>query len=168
MLNENSATGLAVVVGAGTMGRGIAAQLADAGWRVKLLDVAGTEAANRNFAAQTGLDLLAKNRPPLLFLPEYLSRIEPGNTTDDLDCMVDADWIVEAIVENMEAKQSLLAAIEGYAGVNTVITSNTSGLNLTQMARGCSDQFRERFFGTHFLNPPRYLKLLEVVPTPVV
>ena len=167
MLSEKSTSGNAVVVGAGVMGGGIAAQLANAGWRVKLLDVASNDAAARNLAAQNGLDRLAKGRPSLMFLPEYASRIEIGNTTDDLGCMADADWIVEAIIENLQAKQSLLAAVELHAGSNTVVTSNTSGLNLNEMSAKCGDQFRSRFFGSHFLNPPRYLKLLEVVPTPV-
>ncbi len=154
------------MVGAGTMGGGIAAQLANAGWRVKLLDVANPDGARRSSAAVAGIERLIRNRPPLLFLPEHASRIEPGNTADDLDCMSEAAWIVEAIVENMEAKQSMLAAIEAHAGPNTVVTSNTSGLDLTRMSINCSDQFKSRFFGSHFLNPPRYLKLLEVIPTP--
>lgn len=165
MLDECTTTGLAVVIGAGTMGIGIAAQLANAGWRVRLLDVVGRDAESRNACAEAGLARLARSRPPLLFLPEFISQIDAGNTTDDLACMAGADWVVEAIVENMEAKREIVSKIAEHAGDGTVVTSNTSGLNLSQMAASFPDTFRSRFFGSHFLNPPRYLKLLEVVPT---
>lgn len=168
MIDEQSLTGNAVVIGAGTMGGGIAAQLANAGWQVRLLDVAGpdpNDKKTRNLAAQMGLDRLIKNRPALLFLPEYAGRIQVGNTTDNLDWLESADWVVEAVVENREVKASLLAQIEACVSSEAVVTSNTSGLSLTEMAVGRSASFRSRFFGSHFLNPPRYLKLLELVPT---
>jgi 3-hydroxyacyl-CoA dehydrogenase len=170
-LNEQSVVGKGVVIGAGTMGGGIAAQLANAGWQVTLLDVANPDAAPsdpkaRNQAAEAGLERVKKNRPPLLFLPEFAARIRIGNTEDDLQVLRDADWIVEAVAEKMEVKRAVMARIEAHAGPHAVVSSNTSGLSLAGMTEGRSDAFRARFLGTHFLNPPRYLKLLEVVALP--
>ena len=149
------------------MGGGIAAQLANAGWQVKLLDVPGpypNDSATRSAAANAGLERVARARPPLLFLPEYAEQIQTGNTADHMDCLRDADWIVEAVAERMDVKQAVMAQIEANAGPRTVVTSNTSGLSLRKMTEGRSAGFRARFLGSHFLNPPRYLKLLEVVP----
>ncbi|HLK56190.1 MAG TPA: 3-hydroxyacyl-CoA dehydrogenase/enoyl-CoA hydratase family protein [Chthonomonadaceae bacterium] len=168
MLNEKSLTGKAVVIGAGTMGGGIAAQLANAGWQVTLLDRAGSDPADkktRNQLAAVGLERVIKNRPPLLFLPEYASRIRVGNTSDDLAALQDADWVVEAVAENMAIKRELLEAVEAQIGPQTLVSTNTSGLSLKEMSAGRSADFQRRFFGTHFLNPPRYLKLLEVILT---
>lgn len=168
MLNEESLQGIAIVIGAGTMGGGIAAQLANAGWQVRLLDVPGpdpNDRKSRNQAAAAGLERILKSRPPLLFLPEYAERIRIGNTLDNLDWLRDADWVVEAVAEKMEVKQSVLAAVEAHYGPQTVVSSNTSGLSLRGMAADRSLDFRSRFLGSHFLNPPRYLKLLEVIPT---
>jgi len=164
MLDEKRVSGSAVVIGAGTMGGGIAAQLANAGWHVDLLDVAASGAGERSAAAIAGVDRVVKARPPLLFLPEFADRIETGNIEDDLECLKSADWVVEAVAERMDVKQGVLAQIEAHAGADTVVTSNTSGLSLRQMVGGRSASFRSRFLGSHFLNPPRYLKLLEVVP----
>jgi 3-hydroxyacyl-CoA dehydrogenase len=146
------------------MGGGIAAQLANAGWQVKLLDVAGQDPNPRNAPAEAGLERLLRARPPLLFLPEYSARIEIGNTEDHLHWLRDADWVVEAVAERMDVKQALLAQVEASCGPQTVVTSNTSGLSLREMSSERSESFRSRFLGSHFLNPPRYLKLLEVVP----
>src|SRR5207244_2421507 len=115
--------------------------------------------------AQAGLERVLKNRPPLLFLPEYASRIHVGNTSDDLGTIWDADWVVEAVAENMDVKRELLEAVEAHLGPRTLVSTNTSGLSLREMSEGRSERFKSRFFGTHFLNPPRYLKLLEVVRT---
>lgn len=166
MLTGRSVTGRAVIIGAGTMGGGIAAQLANAGWQVWLLDVADSGAEDRkgrNAAAQAGLARVIGSKPPLLFLPEYAARIHVGNVEDDLSVLGDADWIVEAVVENMDVKKATLAQIEAHSGPDTLVSSNTSGLSLRDMTAECSPEFRARFLGTHFLNPPRYLKLLEVV-----
>ena len=150
--------GLAVVVGAGTMGGGIAADLANAGWRVRLLD------QTREFA-EVGKARVMASSPPLLYLPEYAERIVPG-TSEELGICADADWVIEAIAEKLMLKQALLSRLESAVGPETLITSNTSGLSLTEMSKHCGMEFRRRFFGTHFFNPPRYLKLVEVVPTP--
>ena len=164
MLNEGRTTGTAVVIGAGTMGGGIAAQLANAGWSVKLLDIASPDPSARSSVASAGLDRLQKARPPLLFLPEFADRIETGNTEDNLPWLREADWVVEAVAERMDVKKALLAQVEAHCGSQTVITSNTSGLSLHEMSSERSESFRSRFLGSHFLNPPRYLKLLEVIP----
>jgi 3-hydroxyacyl-CoA dehydrogenase len=169
MLNAKSVAGTGVVIGAGTMGSGIAAQLANAGWQVWLLDVAGTDPNDmrtRNQAAVAGLERVRKNRPPLLALPEFAARVRVGNIEDDLSVLREADWIVEAVPEKRELKQAVMAQIAAHAGPDTVVSSNTSGLSLAEMTSHCSPEFRARFLGTHFLNPPRYLKLLEVVALP--
>jgi 3-hydroxyacyl-CoA dehydrogenase len=167
MLDTYSTSGSAVVIGAGTMGGGIAAQLANAGWSVRLLDVASpSDPKTRNAVADAGLDRVRRNRPPLLFLPEFAERIRTGNVEDDIACVTEADWVVEAVAERVDVKQALMAQIERYAGPRTVVSSNTSALSLHEMTAGCRPAFRARFLGTHFLNPPRYLKLLEVVRLP--
>lgn len=165
MVNGDTVRGKAVVIGAGTMGGGIAAQLANAGWETWLLDVADLEATGHNArsaVALAGLERVKRNRPPLLFLPAFAERIHPGNVEDDFGHVSDADWVVEAVAERMEVKQSLMARLVGAVGRETLVSSNTSGLSLNTMAQGLPTDFRRRFFGTHFLNPPRYLKLLEV------
>ncbi len=147
----------AVVIGAGTMGGGIAAQLANAGWNVALLDTTHEAAGN-------GLSRLKANRPPLLFLPEFADKIQTGVFAESADVLKNADWIVEAVAEKMEIKQSVMEFVAAHCGEQTLVSSNTSGLNLHEMVSNLPVEFRRRFFGTHFLNPPRYLKLLEVVP----
>lgn len=155
--DETTPPGTAVVIGAGTMGRGIAADIANAGWRVYLWDI------RREIAEQAKARLIA-NRPPLLFLDGFAGRIIPG-TLDDLPLLANADWVVEAVAESLPVKREVFDRIEPHLGAKTLVTSNTSGLSLNQMASGRGKIFRQRFFGTHFLNPPRYLKLLEVIPT---
>ena len=151
--------GVAVVIGAGTMGGGIAADLANAGWTVHLLDQSVELAAS-------GKMRVVKSSPPLLYLPEYAERIVAGSS-EELSVCGSADWVIEAIAENLALKQALLTCLESVVGPETLVTSNTSGLSLTAMSKHCGMAFRRRFFGTHFFNPPRYLKLVEVVPTPV-
>ncbi len=147
----------AVVIGAGTMGGGIAAQLANAGWNVALLDTTQE-------AADNGLARLKANRPPLLFMPEFADKIQTGVFANSAEILKNAVWIVEAVAENMAVKKQVLDFVELCSGKNTKVTSNTSGLSLNEMVADLPPEFRQRFFGTHFLNPPRYLKLLEVIP----
>jgi 3-hydroxyacyl-CoA dehydrogenase len=151
-------SGVAVVIGAGTMGGGIAADLANAGWSVHLLDVTAEHAGR-------GLSRLRTARPPLLFVPENIDRISIGGT-QDMGVLRQADWIIEAVAEKLEIKRAVLARVEAYASPGAIVTSNTSGLSLAGMSAHLNEAFRKRFFGTHFLNPPRYLKLLELIPTP--
>ncbi len=158
MIDIHSREGTAVVIGAGTMGRGIAADLANAGWNVHLWDVTAE-------AALQSKERLLTNRPPLLFLDSFADRIQTGVMLESLERLYDAAWVVEAVAESLPLKQKVLAQIEPYIGPQTIVTSNTSGLSLDAMVAHCNPEFRKRFFGTHFLNPPRYLKLLEVIPT---
>lgn len=164
MLNEKSRAGQAVVIGAGVMGAGIAAHLANIGWRVHLLDRASDE-GSRNRIAQEGLERALKARPPQFALPERAGRVRVGNMEDDLDALQDADWVVEAVVEEMAVKKAVLAQVAAHVGPQTVVSSNTSGLSLAGMSANCPKAFRARFLGTHFFNPPRTMKPVELIPT---
>lgn len=168
------------VIGAGTMGGGIAAHAANAGLSVVLLDVVPTELtpeeqakgltleskAVRDRIVGAGLERVKKARPAALFTPERANLITIGNLADDLGLIADADWIVEAIVEQLEPKRDLMARIEQVRKPGSIVSSNTSGIPIAAIAAGRSDDFRRHFLGTHFFNPPRYLYLLEVIPTP--
>jgi 3-hydroxyacyl-CoA dehydrogenase len=146
------------VLGAGTMGAAIAAHAANAGLAVDLLDL-DTE------AVQGGFERMLAARPAALASPRLAERIRLGTFEEDLDRIAAADWVVEAIVERLEPKQELLARVEKLVGPDAVVSSNTSGLPLASLAEGRSEGFRRRFLGTHFFNPPRYLKLVELIPT---
>ncbi len=146
------------VLGAGTMGAAIAAHAANAGLAVDLLDL-------DQEATQGGFERMLAARPAALASPRLAERIRLGTFEEDLDRVGDADWVVEAIVERLEPKQELLARVEKLVDPDAVVTSNTSGLPLASLAEGRSEAFRRRFLGTHFFNPPRYLKLVELIPT---
>lgn len=166
MVNGCTTSGLAAVLGAGAMGCGIAAQLANAGWSVLLLDVAAPgDPPGRSRAAEAALEGLTKRRPPLLFTPALALRIRAGSVEGHLEELSAASWIVEAVVERMEVKRSLLERVGACASADAVVSSNTSGLSLAQMSGPLGPDLRRRFLGTHFLNPPRYLKLLEIAAT---
>ena len=148
------------VLGAGTMGAQLACLLAGAGSRVSLLDVDAT-------TAKAGLDRAAALRPSPLFTPTDLARIRTGGLDELPTAMAACDWVIEAIVERLEPKQELLVRVDDALppdGTGPIVTTNTSGLSVTSLAEGRSDAFRRRFFGTHFFNPPRYTRLLELVP----
>lgn len=162
----------AVVIGAGVMGRGIAAQLANARIPCHLLDIVPRSAAEgedesspafRNKIATGALELIKKSSPALLLTKRDLALITPGNIEDHLDALNDADWVVEAVPERMSIKQATFDKIEANAGPDTIITSNTSGLSIAGMLEGRSEAFRRRFLVTHFFNPVRYMNLLELV-----
>lgn len=169
-----------VVIGAGTMGAQIAAHFANVGCRVLLLDVASDRVtpeeqakglttahpAVRNRVARFGLERAQKARPPAFFLPESAGRVAVGNVEDDAGRLADADWIVEAVLEDLAVKKAVLERIDACRRPGTLVTSNTSGLSVTAMAAGRSDDLRAHFLGAHFFNPPRYMRLLEVIPTP--
>jgi 3-hydroxyacyl-CoA dehydrogenase len=168
-MNTPFKTGHAAIIGAGVMGAGIAALLANAGWSVDLLDRlpddGGTDQKSRNRLAQEGLDRALKARPPQFALPAYASRVRVGNTEDHLDRLREAGWIIEAVAEDLETKQTLLQAVAAHARADAVVSSNTSGLSLEAMVRDCPPEFRARFLGTHFFNPPRTMRPVELVPT---
>ena len=168
-----------VVIGSGTMGGGIAAHVANAGLPVYLLDIAPTELtpqeekrgltldhpAVRNRIVSAALDRLKKSKPPSFFTPETADLVTIGNLTDNFSWVAEGDWIVEAIVENLQAKRELVARIEQVRKPSSVVSSNTSGLPIGAIAAEASAEFKKHFIGTHFFNPPRYMKLLEVIPT---
>jgi 3-hydroxyacyl-CoA dehydrogenase len=148
----------AAVLGAGTMGAQIAAHLANAGVPVLLLDVTAE-------AAAAGLARARALRPDPFFVPSAAALIRTGSL-DDLAPIADADWIIEAIVEDLAIKQALLARVDLVRRVHAVVSSNTSGIPLAAIAEGRTDGFRKHWVGTHFFNPPRYLRLVELIATP--
>src|ERR1700704_6567901 len=156
------------VLGAGTMGARIAAHFANAGVPSLLLDMVPPDAdgAARNKIAAAGLEAAKKSKPAAFYEPSLARLVTIGNFEDDLNRLADVDWIVEAIVENLEIKRSLLKKVEAIRKPGTIITTNTSGLPVAKIAEGFSEDFRRSWFGTHFFNPPRYMRLLELIPTP--
>jgi len=155
------------VLGAGTMGARIAAHFANAGVPSYLFDIVPPDADGpaRNKIAAAGLDA-AKKSKPAAFMEASLPRlITVGNFDDDLKRLADVDWIIEAVVENLDLKRALLRKVEAIRKPGTIITTNTSGLPVGKIAEGFSDDFRRSWFGTHFFNPPRYMRLLEIIPT---
>ncbi len=148
----------AAVLGAGTMGAQIAAHLANAGVPVLLLDLDPNTAA-------TGLKRARKLRPDPFFTPDAAQLITTGGFDSDLPRLAGCDWIIEAVVERLDVKQALLARVEPHRGADAVVSSNTSGIPIGDIAEGRSPAFRRHWLGTHFFNPPRYLPLLEVIPT---
>ena len=146
------------VLGAGTMGAQIAGHAANAGLTVRLLDVTLDQAV-------AGLRAIEKSSPAALFAPENIRQIEAGSFDTDLPLIHQADWVIEAIVENADVKKQLLARVDAARKAGSLITTNTSGLSVTGLAAGRSADFRRHWFGTHFFNPPRYMRLLEVIPT---
>ena len=149
------------------MGAAIAAHLTNAGIPTLLLDVpATTTGADRNAIVQAGLDRAHKARPPAFMDTAASARLLTiGNTEDDLPSLAEADWIIEAIIEQPAAKQRLWQEVERHAGPATIFSSNSSGIPMHVQSHGRSESFRHRFLGAHFYNPPRYLYLLELIPT---
>lgn len=160
------------VIGAGTMGSGIAALLAGVGIEVVLLDVPArdtipeTPPAERNAPALEGLKRMQNARPPQLFALSDLDLIRTGNIEDDLSLLHDAGWVIEVVVERLDVKQQLMGRLAEVVGPETIISTNTSGLPIRAIADGLGERFSRRFLGTHFFNPPRYLRLLEIIPHP--
>ncbi len=156
------------VLGAGTMGARIAAHFANAGVPSLLLDIVPPDADGpaRNKIAAAGLDGAKKSKPAAFFEASLARLVSIGNFDDDLKKLADVDWIIEAVVENLDIKRSLLKKVEAVRKPGSIITTNTSGLPVGKIAEGFSDDFRRSWFGTHFFNPPRYMRLLELIPTP--
>lgn len=169
----------AAVIGSGVMGSGIAAHLANVGIPTLLLDIvpktlgpadqaAGLtekDKAFRNKLAEEARRKLLKQKPAPLTHHDHITLIETGNLEDDLNKLSDVDWIIEVVVENLEVKKSLFEKIDEVRKRGTIVSSNTSGISIEAMAEGRSADFQAHFMGTHFFNPPRYLKLLEIIPT---
>ncbi|NTU83626.1 MAG: 3-hydroxyacyl-CoA dehydrogenase family protein, partial [Chloroflexales bacterium] len=166
------------VIGAGTMGASIAALVAGAGLPVLLLDMPPAKLtpeeeakgltlahpAVRNRFVQGGFDRMRKARPANLYNERSAALITLGNTEDDFAKLADCDWIVEVIIEQLGPKQALMERLEAVRKPGAIVTSNTSGIPIALIAEGRSDGFKKHFFGSHFFNPPRYLKLLELIP----
>ena len=152
------------VLGAGTMGAAIAGHCANAGLEVDLLDIAPDDDDN-NAVVAAGYERMMKARPPALMSKHVAERMRIGNFEDDLERVKDADWVIEVVIEKLEPKQELMTRVEELAKDDAIISSNTSGIPLHSIAEGRSESFKKRFLGTHFFNPPRYLKLLEIIPT---
>ncbi len=160
----------AVVIGSGTMGAALAAHLANAGVPVTLLDIvpkgaAEGNAAERNKIVNEGWDRCIKAKPANLMSADLKTLVTLGNLEDDFDVIAGADWVIEAIVEDLKIKQSLMARIDAVRKPGGIVSTNTSGIPVKDIAEGRSKGFRQHFLGTHFFNPPRYLKLLEIIPT---
>jgi 3-hydroxyacyl-CoA dehydrogenase len=168
------------VLGAGTMGARIAAHLANAGIACYLLDIVPQQLnedekrkgltlgsrAVRNRLVNAGLEAAKKSRPAAFFTPETARLITPGNLDDDLAWCGQADWIIEAVAENLEIKRKLFERVETVRRPGTIVTSNTSGLPISLIAEGRSEDFQQHWAGTHFFNPPRYMKLAELIAGP--
>ena len=159
-----------VVIGSGTMGAAIAAHLANAGVPSTLLDVmpkgaVPADRAMRNKIVNEGLERAKKSRPASFFSSDQYALVRTGNLEDDFEAVSRADWVIEAIVEDLAIKKDLMARVDAARKQSSIISSNTSGIPLHNIAEGRSGNFREHFLGTHFFNPPRYLKLLEIIPT---
>jgi len=155
----------AAVLGAGTMGSRIAAHLANAGLPVVLLDIPAKMGPRSAIAAQA-LDALKKAKPAAFYDAPLASRISIGNFDDDLKLLADCDWVIEAVAENLEIKQGLIEKIAPHLKPNVILTTNTSGLPIASIAAKIDPPLRHRWFGTHFFNPPRYMRLVEIIATP--
>ena len=156
------------ILGAGTMGARIAAHFANAGVPSYLFDIVPPDADGpaRNKIAAAGLDAARKSKPAAFFDHALARLVSVGNFEDDLKKLSEVDWIIEAVVENLDIKRSLLQKVNAVRKPGTIITTNTSGLPVGKIAEGFPEEFRRAWFGTHFFNPPRYMRLLELIPTP--
>ena len=161
------------VLGSGLMGSGIACHLAGVGLEVMMLDIVPFDLTEdqkkspkeRNRIVNAALDTAIKSKPAPLYDKAFVSRITTGNFDDDMPKIADCDWIIEVVVERLDIKQQVFEKVEKYRKAGTLISSNTSGIPINMMAAGRSDDFRKHFCGTHFFNPVRYMRLLEIIPT---
>ncbi|MBL8148562.1 MAG: 3-hydroxyacyl-CoA dehydrogenase/enoyl-CoA hydratase family protein [Blastocatellia bacterium] len=176
------------VLGSGVMGAQIAAHLVNAGYKVLLLDILPSElvgqpavetkpakgewghhhaaAGARNRVASQAVENMKKMKPAPFFVPELAGEVRVGNFEDDLPKVAEADWIIEAIIERLDIKRSLYEKVDKFRRKGSIVSSNTSGISIRGMSEGMSEDFRKHFLGTHFFNPPRYMKLLEIISTP--
>jgi 3-hydroxyacyl-CoA dehydrogenase len=152
------------VLGAGTMGSRIAAQIANAGFPALLLDMA--QPGDPNKLASQSVEALKKAKPAALARLEFARRITIGNFDDDLPKLKDCDWVIEAVAENLDIKRALLGRVAPHLRADAILTTNTSGLPVGDIAKALPEDLRRRWFGTHFFNPPRYMQLVEIIATP--
>ena len=160
------------VLGSGVMGSRIACHFAGVGLQVLLLDImpkdlaVDAKPAERNKIVNDALAAAIKSNPSPVYTKDVTKRIKTGNFTDNMSGIADCDWVIEVVVERLDIKQSVFTEVEKHRKPGTLITSNTSGIPIHLMTEGRSDDFKKHFCGTHFFNPPRYLRLLEIIPTP--
>ncbi|OXS77563.1 3-hydroxyacyl-CoA dehydrogenase/enoyl-CoA hydratase family protein [Domibacillus enclensis] len=155
----------AAVIGSGVMGSGIAAHLANIGIPSVLLDIVPENAENRNQLSESAIEKLFKQKPAPLSSKKNAALITPGNLEDHADLLGEADWIIEVVVERLDVKKTIFDLVDTHRKKGSIASSNTSGISIHAMKEGRSDDFQKHFLGTHFFNPPRYLKLLEIIPT---
>jgi len=155
----------AAVLGAGTMGSRIAAHLANAGLPVVLLDIPAASSSRSAIATQA-VEGLKKSKPAAFYDPAFSARLTVGNFDDDLTLLRDCDWVIEAVTESLAIKQALLEKVAPELKADAILTTNTSGLPVAQIATVLPDALRRRWFGTHFFNPPRYMRLVEIIAPP--
>lgn len=155
----------AAVIGSGTMGAAISAHIANAGIPVLMLDIPAKEGTDRNAYAKAGLERASKAKPASFMSKDRARLITIGNTEDDIAKLGEVDWIVEAVLEDLTIKRQLWEKVEKYAAPHAIISSNSSGIPMHLQIEGRSPEFRKRFIGAHFFTPPRYLHLLELIPT---
>ena len=159
------------VLGSGVMGSRIACHFAGVGLQVLMLDIqpkdlpADAKKADKNKIVNDALTTAIKSNPSPVYTKDVVKKISTGNFTDNMKDIATYDWIIEVVVERLDIKQSIFTEVEKYRKPGTLITSNTSGIPINLMAEGRSDDFKKHFCGTHFFNPPRYLRLLEIIPT---
>ena len=154
------------VIGSGVMGAGIAAHFANAGARVHLLDIVPEGAEDPSTLSKSAISRMARGRAPQLAHPDYASRLFPGNLRDDLERLAECDWVVEVVLEDLAVKRDLYARIAPHLGENAILSSNTSTIPLADLTRDLGESLRGRFLITHFFNPPRYMRLIELVSGP--
>ena len=172
-MKKNRHINKVAVIGSGIMGSRIACHFANIGVEVLLLDIIPFDLTEeqlkdnsiRNSIVNDALKSTLKSKPSPIYSKEFVSRITTGNLDDDLQKISDADWIIEVVVERLDIKKQVFEKIENYRKEGTLISSNTSGIPIESMINGRSEDFQKHFCGTHFFNPPRYLKLLEIIPT---
>jgi 3-hydroxyacyl-CoA dehydrogenase len=153
------------VLGSGIMGSRIACHFANIGVEVLLLDIAAKE-GNKNSIVNKALETAVKTNPSPVYTKSVVNKITTGNFEDDMKKIAAYDWVIEVVVENLDIKKQVFEQVEQYRKPGSIISSNTSGIPIHMMAEGRSEDFKANFCGTHFFNPPRYLRLLEIIPTP--
>jgi len=155
------------VLGSGVMGSGIACHLANVGIDVLMLDIVPKnleKGKSRNMVADESLSRVVKSKPNPIYNKEFLKRIKTGNFDDDFEKISSADWIIEVVVENLEIKKQIFEKVEKYKSKDSFVSSNTSSIPINLLCEGRSKDFKKNFCGTHFFNPARYMRLLEIIP----
>lgn len=163
MSNKESTIQKVAVIGSGVMGSGIAAQIANAGFDVILMDIVPQGAADRSMLAKNAIQKLLKDKPAAFMHPRFADRVQPANIEDDIALLGEADWIIEVVIEKKEIKRDLYKKIDAVRKKGSIVSSNTSTIPVHSLVEGFSESFQQDFLITHFFNPPRYMRLIEIV-----